>query len=126
MVAAIRELLDHKLLLYLMTLRQIRVKYKQSIMGVLWAVLMPLVIVSAGVIVRFAFATVSGKHLALLDHFTGRAEIYSGFDTQLFAGVTYQTWAFREARVRRLALFRFMTTTEIDSNKVQDRLGLLL
>src|SRR5436309_10109255 len=67
MVAAIRELLDHKLLLYLMTLRQIRVKYKQSIMGVLWAVLMPLVIVSAGVIVRFAFATVSGKHLALLD-----------------------------------------------------------
>jgi lipopolysaccharide transport system permease protein len=67
MVVTIRELVDHKLLLYMMTLRDVRVKYKQSIMGILWAVLMPLVIVGAGVIVRFAFATISGKPLALLD-----------------------------------------------------------
>jgi hypothetical protein len=61
------------------------------------------------------------KYLALLDHYSGKAEIYSGFDTQLFAGVTYQTWPFREARVRRLALFRSMTTTEIDSLLARER-----
>jgi lipopolysaccharide transport system permease protein len=67
MVGALRELVDHQLLLYMFTLRDIRVKYKQSVMGMLWAVLMPLVIVGAGVIVRFAFATIAGKPLALLD-----------------------------------------------------------
>ena len=67
MIEAIRELLDHQLLLYMITLREIRVKYKQSAMGMLWAVLMPLVIVGAGVIVRYAFAMVSGKPLMMLD-----------------------------------------------------------
>jgi hypothetical protein len=61
------------------------------------------------------------KYLALLDHFTGKAEIYSGFDTQLFAGVTYQTWQFREARVKRLALFRSMTSSEIDAALSRER-----
>ena len=63
----IRELLDHRDLLYMITWREIKVKYKQSVMGMLWAVLMPLVIVSAGLIVRYAFATVSGTPLALSD-----------------------------------------------------------
>jgi len=36
-------------------------------MGMLWAVLMPSVIVCAGLIVRYAFAMVSGKSLALAD-----------------------------------------------------------
>jgi hypothetical protein len=61
------------------------------------------------------------KYLALLDHYTGKAEIYSGFDTQLFAGVTYQTWEFREARVKRLALFRSMTPDEIASLLTRER-----
>jgi ABC-type polysaccharide/polyol phosphate export permease len=67
MFHAIRELLDHRDLLYMITWREIKVKYKQSVMGMLWAVLMPLVIVSAGLIVRYAFATVSGTPLALSD-----------------------------------------------------------
>src|SRR5262245_25749250 len=67
MTATIRELFHHQLLLYMFTLRDIKVKYKQSVMGILWAVLMPLVIVGAGLIVRFAFARLSGKPLALLD-----------------------------------------------------------
>ena len=67
MLHALRELLDHRDLLYMMTWRDIKVKYKQSVMGMLWAVLMPLVIVCAGLIVRYAFAMVSNKPLALLD-----------------------------------------------------------
>jgi ABC-type polysaccharide/polyol phosphate export permease len=64
---AIRELVNHRDLLYMITWREIKVKYKQSVMGTLWAVLMPLVIVCAGLLVRFAFATVSGTPLALSD-----------------------------------------------------------
>ena len=67
MFHAIQELLEHRDLLYMLTWREVKVKYKQSIMGMLWAVLMPLVIVSAGLIVRYAFATVSGTPLALSD-----------------------------------------------------------
>ncbi|MGA9523603.1 MAG: hypothetical protein WBV82_19230 [Myxococcaceae bacterium] len=58
---------------------------------------------------------------ALLARYTGRAEIYSGFDTQLFAGATYQSWAFREARVKRLAAFRAMTADEIAAMLVRER-----
>jgi len=67
MFYAIRELFEHRDLLYMITWREIKVKYKQSVMGMLWAVLMPLVIVCAGLIVRYAFATVSGTPLALSD-----------------------------------------------------------
>jgi lipopolysaccharide transport system permease protein len=67
MNVAIRELMHHKLLIYMLTWREIKIKYKQSVMGMLWAVLMPLVIVLAGLIVRFALAAVSGKPLALSD-----------------------------------------------------------
>ena len=36
-------------------------------MGMLWAVLMPALIICAGLVVRYAFAMVSGKSLVLLD-----------------------------------------------------------
>ena len=61
MFQAIHEVFDRRDLLYMITWREIRVKYKQSVMGMLWAILMPSVIVCAGLIVRYAFATVSGK-----------------------------------------------------------------
>jgi ABC-type polysaccharide/polyol phosphate export permease len=50
-------------LLYMLTWREIRVKYKQSVMGMSGAVLMPVVIVSAGVVVRVGFSIVSGQPL---------------------------------------------------------------
>jgi lipopolysaccharide transport system permease protein len=59
MFHTIKELLDRRDLLYMITWREIRVKYKQSVMGMLWAVLMPAVIVCAGLIIRYAFAMVS-------------------------------------------------------------------
>lgn len=67
MLSSIQELYDRRDLLYILTWREITVKYKQSIMGMLWAVLMPSIIIGAGLIVRYAFATVSGKPLALSD-----------------------------------------------------------
>ena len=67
MFQPIHEVLDRRDLLYMITWREIKVKYKQTVMGMLWAVLMPLVIVGAGLVVRFAFARVSGTPLALSD-----------------------------------------------------------
>ena len=51
----------------MITWREITIKYKQSVMGLLWAVLMPIVIVGAGVVVRVGLAFLSGRPLALAD-----------------------------------------------------------
>jgi lipopolysaccharide transport system permease protein len=67
MIAALRELFARRDLVYILTWREFKIRYKQSVMGLLWAVLMPLVIVCAGIIVRYAFSRVSGKPLALSD-----------------------------------------------------------
>lgn len=40
--------------------KEIRVRYKQSVMGFMWALLMPLLVVSAGAVVRAAIAIASG------------------------------------------------------------------
>src|SRR5262245_54878958 len=67
MLRALRELYNRRDLFYMLAWRDVQVKYKQSIMGMLWAVLMPLVIVSAGLVVRFAFARLSGTQLSMTD-----------------------------------------------------------
>jgi hypothetical protein len=51
----------------------------------------------------------------VLDRFTDRAELYSGFDTLLFAAATLQTPAFREARVHRTALFKALPRERSDA-----------
>lgn len=51
----------------------------------------------------------------VLKKYSAEAQVYSGLDTQLFAGATFQTWPFREARVKRLAQFKEMTRTEVDA-----------
>jgi len=58
MVDHIKELLKYGSLLYVFVWRDIKVKYKQSVMGVLWAVLMPILIVLAGMFVKYAMALV--------------------------------------------------------------------
>jgi lipopolysaccharide transport system permease protein len=40
--------------------KEIRVRYKQSVMGFLWAILMPLLIIAAGAMVRKAMVSVAG------------------------------------------------------------------
>ena len=63
----IREVMRYRSLLYMMVWRDIRIKYKQSILGVLWAILMPAMIVLAGVAVKVVLSKVSGKPLATQD-----------------------------------------------------------
>ncbi len=66
-VPQLREVFDRRDLLYILTWREIALKYKQSVMGLLWAVLMPIVVIGAGVIVRYAIASTSGTPLAKAD-----------------------------------------------------------
>jgi ABC-type polysaccharide/polyol phosphate export permease len=67
MIAMVRLLGRHRDLLYMLSRRDITVKYKQSIMGFLWAILMPLLITSAGVVVKIAMAQMSGKSVVFTD-----------------------------------------------------------
>jgi len=67
MLKYLRDLAHYRDLLYMLTWRDITIKYKQSIMGFMWAIFMPVLIVSAGVIVRYAFSRLSGQPLAWRD-----------------------------------------------------------
>jgi len=51
-------------LLLVLVWRDIQIKYKQSVMGLLWAVLMPAIIVAAGVLLRVAMSEMSGTALS--------------------------------------------------------------
>lgn len=51
----------------MITYRDIRVRYKQSIMGFLWAILMPILIVASGIVVRYAYAMAAHAPLKTAD-----------------------------------------------------------
>src|SRR6185437_3924624 len=51
---AVDELWKYRELLYQLMLRDVRIRYKQAVMGFAWAILMPALIVAAGTLVRFA------------------------------------------------------------------------
>jgi ABC-type polysaccharide/polyol phosphate export permease len=55
-----QELIQYRQLIYILTWRDIKIKYKQTVMGFLWAIFMPMLIVSAGLLIRKAFSMVSG------------------------------------------------------------------
>ncbi len=59
----VRELIQYRELLGQMVLRDVRIRYKQAIMGFGWAVFMPLMIVGAGFLVKYAMARMSGTDL---------------------------------------------------------------
>jgi len=61
----IQELVQYRHLLYMLTWRDIKIKYKQSVMGFLWAIFMPMMIVAAGILVKKAFSMLSGKPMDL-------------------------------------------------------------
>lgn len=63
----LQELYEYRELLYMIAYRDIRVRYKQSIMGFLWAVLMPILIVASGVVVRYAYVMVAHAPLKAAD-----------------------------------------------------------
>ena len=61
------ELFGARELLWQMTVRDLKLRYKQSLMGFGWALLMPLLIVGAGVLVRGAMVHSAGKQIAWTD-----------------------------------------------------------
>ncbi len=63
MLQSIRSLVEYRDLLLMLTWRDIRIKYKQSVMGFLWAIFMPIIIVAAGIMVKIAFSYVSKQPL---------------------------------------------------------------
>jgi ABC-type polysaccharide/polyol phosphate export permease len=67
MLQVVRSVIDYRDLLFMITWRDIRIKYKQSVMGVLWAIFMPMLIVAAGIVVKVAFSYVSGQKLDMAE-----------------------------------------------------------
>jgi lipopolysaccharide transport system permease protein len=61
------RMFDYRDLFYMLTMREIKIRYKQSIMGFLWALVMPILIITAGILVKIAFAKVSGTKFAMDD-----------------------------------------------------------
>lgn len=61
MIKNIKTLYKHRELVYMFAWRDIRIRYKQSIMGTLWAILIPMVIVGAGVLVQVVLSAYTGK-----------------------------------------------------------------
>jgi len=58
------DLAQSRDLLKQLTLRDIRIRYKQAALGFAWALLMPMVIVLAGLAIRAAIAYAAGAHLS--------------------------------------------------------------
>jgi len=63
----LKELYHNRELLLMLTYRDIKVRYKQSIMGFLWAILMPMLIIMSGVVVRYVYALAAHKALDTTD-----------------------------------------------------------
>jgi lipopolysaccharide transport system permease protein len=67
MIQELRELSKYRELLYMITYRDIKVRYKQSVMGFFWAILMPVLVVMAGITVRYAYAIAAHTPLLASD-----------------------------------------------------------
>jgi ABC-type polysaccharide/polyol phosphate export permease len=61
------ELWPYRGLAYELARRDIRIRYKQTVLGFAWAVLMPMLVVMAGATVRYAMAYIGGRHLGIPD-----------------------------------------------------------
>ena len=59
MFKIIKDIIEYRDLLYMLFFRDIRVRYKQSIMGFFWAIFMPALIVLSGIIVKKAMSILS-------------------------------------------------------------------
>jgi lipopolysaccharide transport system permease protein len=65
MISIFRELIKYRELLFMITWRDIHIKYKQSVMGFMWAILMPMLIIAVGILVRFGMSKFSGQPLEI-------------------------------------------------------------
>ena len=63
LVEILRDFWRYRELLYELTLRDIRIRYKQPVMGLAWAVFMPILIFLAGLLLRYLIAYLTGSGL---------------------------------------------------------------
>jgi lipopolysaccharide transport system permease protein len=56
----VADIWHYRELLYQLTLRDVRIRYKQAVMGFLWAIFMPALIIIAGLLVKYVIAYLSG------------------------------------------------------------------
>lgn len=56
----IEELVHCRELLWQMVLRDVRIRYKQAVFGFAWAIFMPVMVVGAGLLIKFAMARMNG------------------------------------------------------------------
>jgi ABC-type polysaccharide/polyol phosphate export permease len=61
------ELYRYRELLFTLARRDVKVRYKQSIMGFLWAILMPVLILMSGIVLRYAYALAAHVSLQTAD-----------------------------------------------------------
>lgn len=62
----LKEILKYRDLLFMLTLRDIRIKYKQAVMGFMWAIFMPMIAVAAGILIKKAMAIVSARPMDIV------------------------------------------------------------
>lgn len=58
-----KELIKYRDLLYMLVLRDIRIRYKQAVMGFIWAIFMPIIAIASGILVKAAMSIMAGKSL---------------------------------------------------------------
>lgn len=59
MIDAIKEMIQYRDLLYMLTVRDLKIRYKQAVMGFGWAIFMPIVAICAGILIKKAMAVVA-------------------------------------------------------------------
>lgn len=82
-VESAREVLAHRDLLVQLATRDVRIRYKQAVMGFAWAILMPLLVVGAGALIRVAAAATTGMTLDRVDI---GSVVLKSFPWSFFAG----------------------------------------
>jgi hypothetical protein len=60
----------------------------------------------------------NAEYKALVDHFSAQRQVFNGFDTILFGGVTYENPTFVAARIRRRDTFQAQTPAQIELDVV--------
>lgn len=65
MIKIFQEVFQYRDLLWMLTLRDLRVRYKQAVMGFVWAIFMPIIAILAGIIIKKAMAVVSHRPLEM-------------------------------------------------------------
>jgi lipopolysaccharide transport system permease protein len=65
--AYLENLRDARHVLLQLTLRDLRVRYKQAVMGFGWALVMPIVIVLSGLVIRLGMAQLTGGSVVSMD-----------------------------------------------------------